>query len=263
MKKLFLISLTSLLILTFEGCKKSDVTSPPPQDGIQITEDSFPKNDGTNYKYSYTRIDSTGQISGIRITYYKGSKTIQGTTYKIQIDSLIVSPLPQIDSSYFRTTNAGMYLYTDTTGFVASISDSSLIPLIPFIAIDEELLTYSFPLHAGTSWPVLKINLTSPVFVTVVDISAIAVGDTTIFLNLQTGQTSKEALNVKFTLTLRLNSTSSESKIFTANAWLVQNIGPVKWEGSCALINVLTGLGIDFADTTTVVDQNLIDYTIK
>jgi hypothetical protein len=57
----------------------------------------------------------------------------------------------QVDTSYFRTTSAGIYYFIDTTGFAASITDSTLIPLIPFVTIDNELLAYSSPLQVGKS----------------------------------------------------------------------------------------------------------------
>ena len=265
MKRIILLSLVAVLAFGYWGCKKSeDNPAGSSESGITINENTYPKNDGPNYKYSYLRIDSTGQHNGIRSTYYKGSATISGTPYKIQIDSLNLNASLQVDTSYFRTTNAGVYYFIDTTGFAASITDPSLIPLIPFVTIDKELLAYSFPLQAGKSWTVFKINLTSPIFATVVDVSALAVGDTTIVLNLQNGQTSKEALKIRFTLTLSLNPFSPQmARVFIADVWLIPNIGPAKWEGSGTLVNVFTGLGIDFADTTTVVGQSLIDYSIK
>jgi hypothetical protein len=53
------------------------------------------------------------------------------------------------------------------------------------------------------------------------------------------------------------------SQTFNAEAWIIQDIGSVKWEGNGTLVDVLTGVGIDFGDTTTVVNQSLIDYQIK
>lgn len=260
MKKLILLSLAAVIILSIGACKKSESDSPT---SPETTDNYFPNNEGSNFTYSYLRIDSTGQHTGTRNTIYKGSTTILGTTYKIQIDSLNLNAVLQVDSSFFRTTASGAYYFIDTTGFAASITDPSLIPLIPFVTIDKELLAYSSPLQAGNSWPVFKINLTSPVFVTVVDVSALAIGTESIVLNLQSGQSSKEAMKVKLTLTLRFNPLSPVVQTFTANAWLINGIGPAKWDGSGTIVNFFTGLGIDFADTTTVVQQSLIDYQIK
>jgi hypothetical protein len=258
-KKVVLLSLVAAIAFVYWGCKKSESQGPT---GPGTTENYFPNNDGTNYKYSYLKIDSTGQVYGIRSTYYKGSAAITGTTYKIQIDSLNLNASLQVDTSYFRTTGAGVYSFIDTTGFAASIIDSSLIPLIPFVTIDKELLAYSFPLQTNKSWTVFKINLTSPVFVTIVDVSALVVGQEMIVLALP-GPTYKDAYKIKYTLTRRLNTQSPVVQTFTANAWLIQDIGPIKWEGNGTLVNIITGLGIDFGDTTTVVNQSLIDYQIK
>lgn len=260
MKKILLLSLVAVLALGYWGCKKSESEGPT---SPGTTENYFPNNEGTNYKYSYVRNDSTGQHNGTRSTFYKGSATVLGTAYKIQIDSLNLSASLQVDTSYFRTTSAGTYYFIDTTGFAASITDSSLIPLIPYVTIDNELLAYSFPLQAGKSWPVFKITLTSPIVATVVDVSAVVVGTESITLNLPGGSTNKDAVKIKFTLTLRLNPLSVLVQTYTAFVWLVQDIGPAKWEGSGTLVNVFTGLGIDFGDTTTVVSQSLIDYNIK
>jgi len=260
MKKIILLSLFAVLAFGYWGCKKSESEGPT---SPGTTENYFPNNEGTSYKYSYSRTDSSGQSNGTRTTYYKGSITIKGTSYKVQIDSLNLSASLQVDTSYFRTTSAGTYFFIDTTGFAASITDPSLIPLIPFVTIDNELLAYSFPLQAGKSWPVFKITLTSPIVATVVDVSAVVVGTESITLNLPSGLTNKDAVKIKFTLTLRLNPLSPIVQTYTANAWLVQDIGPAKWEGSGTLVNVFTGLGIDFADTITVVNQSLIDFSIK
>ena len=259
MKKIILLSLAAALSFGYLGCKKSESEGPT---SPGTTENYFPNSEGTNYKYSYSRTDSSGQVNGTRTTYYKGSITIKGTSYKVQIDSLVISSSPQVDSSYFRSTSSGIYYYIDTTGFAASITDSSLIPLISSVVIDQELLGYSYPMAVGKTWPVFKINLAS-LNITVVDVSALVVGKEPINLNLISGSTSKEALKVKFTLTLKLNPFSTSVQTYIANAWLVQDIGPAKWEGSGTLVNVFTGLGIDFADTTTVVSQSLIDYSIK
>ena len=260
MKKIILLSLAAALSFGYLGCKKSESEGPT---SPGTTENYFPNSEGTNYKYSYSRTDSSGQVNGTRTTYYKGSITIKGTSYKVQIDSLVISSSPQVDSSYFRTTSAGTYFFIDTTGFAASITDSSLILLIPYVTIDNELLAYSFPLQAGKSWPVFKITLTSPIVATIVDVSALVVGTESIALNLPSGLTNKDAVKIKFTLTLRLNPLSAVVQTYTAFVWLVQDIGPAKWEGCGTLVNVFTGLGIDFADTTTVVSQSLIDYNIK
>lgn len=258
---LSLVIVSSLLI--YFGCKKSESSGTSPTDAIIITENSFPKNPGTNYKYSYNRFDSLGQTSGNRITFFDGNAIIQGTTYKIQIDSLIIGSIFETDSTYFRTSGAGLYYFVDTTGFAESITDSSLIPLIPYVVFDQELLSYSFPLSAGKNWTAFKVNLTYPLQVTVIDVSASNVSQETITLNLSSGQTSKDALKIKFTLTLRLNPLSSVVQTYTAFAWLIPNVGVAKCEGNGALVNFLTGQGINLADTSTVVNQALVDYQIK
>ncbi len=260
-KILWIMFAVSSIILT--GCKKSeDKIVSPSTNEIQITQNSYPKNEGTNYKYSYIRNDSTGQSSGTRILFYKGKTTIQGTPYKILIDSLQISSVPNVDTSFFRDTLSGIYYFVDTTGFAASVTDSSLITQMPYIVFDEELLTYSFPLLINRSWTVFKINH-SGAATTIVDVSATVIDPPEeVMINLSSGQVNKLALKVKFTLTFRLNS-SSPGKNYIADCWLVPDIGNVKSEGNSALINFLMGLGVDFRDTSSTVTQNLIDYSIK
>ncbi|NWF88634.1 MAG: hypothetical protein HXY50_04135 [Ignavibacteriaceae bacterium] len=260
MKSLLTIVIAGMFFVIFSGCKKSESDSPTSPGS---TTNYFPSNEGTYYKYSYSRTDSAGISTGIRTTNYKGTITINGTPYKIQIDSLLISPSLQVDSTFFRSTSSGIYYYMDTTGFAASITDSSLIPLIPYVLIDKELLGYVLPLQSGSSWPVFKINLTSPLVVTVVDVSALVVGEEIIVLSLPIGPTNKNALKIKYTMTLRLNPLSPVVQTYTAHAWLVQDIGPAKWEGCGTLVNFFTGLGIDFADTTTVVSQSLVGYDVN
>lgn len=260
MKKISLMLLSLILMLTLQNCKSSDSELPTSPDASNTY---FPSSDGTYYKYSYIRTDSSGQTSGTRNTQYSGTEIKAGITYKIQIDSILLNSILQIDRAFFRTSGSGVYYFIDTTGFAASITDSSLIPLIPFVQIDQELLAYTSPLESGKTWPVFKINLTSPIVVTVIDVSAVAEGIETITLSLPSGQTNKQALRIKYTLSLRLNPFSGEVQTYTANAWLVEGIGPAKWDGCGTLVNVFTGLGINFADTTTIVSQSLIDYSVK
>lgn len=258
--------LSILLLSAFiYSCKKSEESPTGPEDNaLNLTENSYPSTSGTNYKYNYVRIDSSGQASGTRILYYKGTANVQGTNYTMQIDSVILGTSIFIDTAYFRTTGSGVYYYIDTTGFAASITDSALISLIPYVQLDQELLTCTFKLVSGKTWTAFKINITQPLTATVVNVSAIVTGTETVTLNLPAGSSNKEALKIKFTLTLDLDPLSPTTfQTFTANAWLVPNIGNIKTEGNGALVNFLTGFGIDFADTSTTVSQILTEYDIK
>jgi hypothetical protein len=244
------------------GCKKSESQNAI---GPTPTENYFPNNEGTNYKYTYERIDSNGQTLGNRISYYLGNKIIGATPYRLQIDSLLTASLSQVDTSFFRTTQfAGVYYYLDTLGFSATIKDSTLASLIPFLIFDTEYLAYRNSMPVGIFWPVFKVNLNyGGALTTLVDVSAAAESMEIISLNLSSGQTNKEALRIKYTMVLRSDSTQALTKSFFARAWLVSNIGPVKWEGNESLVNLLTGGGLDLRDTSSVVKQSLIDYQIK
>ena len=110
----------------------------------------------------------------------------------------------------------------------------------------------------------MNLNYPGSPTTTLVDVFAQAVSKDTITLNLQNGPILKEAIKIKYTLLLTKNPTPPQVlQTFNAEAWIIQDIGPAKWEGSGTLVNIITGLGIDFGDTTTVVKQSLIDYQIK
>lgn len=262
MNKIFCLIVFLPLTLQFWGCKKNE---PQNSIGPTPTENYFPNNEGTNYKYTYERIDSSGQTNGNRITYYLGNQTIGATPYRLQVDSLLTSSVSQVDTSFFRKTQfSGVYYYLDTLGFSATIKDSALASLIPFLLFDTEYLAYRNSMPVGIFWPVFKVNLNyGGTLTTIVDVAAATESMETITLNLNTGQANKEALRIKYTMVLRSDSTQASTKSFFAKAWLVSNIGPVRWEGNEALVNVLTGSGLDLRDTAAVVKQSLIDYQIK
>lgn len=260
-KSIFVFVVSFILLVAYNGCKKVSDSSTGPVP----TENYFPSKEGTNYKFSYQR-DSSGTVSnGERTTYYKGTKSFQNTLYQIQIDSLSLSTLVNVDSSYFRNSVSGIYYFLDTTGLAASIEDSTLLQFLPYLVVDKELLAYALPIQAGRAWTAFKINLnfTGLPVTSLVDLSAAAVGKETISLNLLSGTVNKEAMKIRFTLTLRINPLSNVTQTFTAYAWLVQDIGPAKWDGCGTIVNFFTGLGINFADTSVVVKQSLIDYQIK
>lgn len=263
MKRAILVSaITAFLFMGHIGCKKESdsLTGPTP------TENYFPSNEGTYYKFYYSRTDSLGSlIEGTRSTRYMGTKVILSTIYKNQIDSFLVASALEVDTAHFRDTTSGAYYFIDTSGFAVSIEDSTLLQFLPFITIDNEMLAYSFPLQTGKFWTVFKMNLVYPglPITTLVDVSATVIGKETISLNLLTGQVNKEAMKIKYTLALRKNPLSQATQTFTAHAWLIVDVGPAKWYGSGTIVNAFTGLGIDFGDTTTVVNQSLIDYEIK
>lgn len=263
MKRTLLIStIIVFLIIGHNGCKKESDSSTGPIP----TENYFPSNEGTNYKFYYSRTDSAGGLlEGTRTTKYMGTRVILSTTYKNQIDSFLIASVLEVDTAHFRDTPSGSYYFIDTSGFAASIEDSTLLQFLPFITIDNEMLAYGFPLQAGKFWTVFKMNLSYPglPLTTLVDVSATVIGKETISLNFLSGQVNKDAMKIKYTLTLRKNPLSQATQTFTADAWLIVDVGPAKWYGSGTIINAFTGLGIDFGDTTTVVSQSLIAYEIK
>lgn len=259
-KFIFAVITIFALTLLINACKNSS-TNPP----VEVNKEYFPNGDGTTYTYSVEKTDSIGtQTAGTRNTEYNGTSVLSGTTYQVQIDSMNISGVGTVSFSYFRKNNNGVFYFLDTTGLSAYIPDT----LRPYISIDTEMRELLFPLIVNSTWPVFKMSLHYAIFtITIIDVSAAYNGTENITLHLTSGDVNKSAVKVKYTLSLQIpdpnNLLSTISSSYNAYAWFVDGIGPVKWQGSGAILNAFSGSGVDLADTTTVVTQNLIAYSVK
>jgi hypothetical protein len=248
------------LALLINACKNSS-TNPP----TQVNTGYFPNGDGTTYMYSVEKTDSTGtQYAGTRNTEYNGTSVLSGTTYQVQIDSMNISGIGTVSFSYFRKNDNGVFYFLDTTGLAAYIPDS----LRPYISIDTEMRELLFPLVANSTWPVFKMSLHYAIInLTIIDVSAAYDGTENLTLHLTSGDVNKSAVKVKYTLSLQIPDPNNPlhiiSSSYNAYAWFVDGIGAVQWQGNGAILNVFSGSGVDFSDTTTVVTQSLISYNVK
>jgi archaellum component FlaG (FlaF/FlaG flagellin family) len=95
-----------------------------------------------------------------------------------------------------------------------------------------------------------------------VELNASLAGKEDLTLNLIRGNEDVEAVKIRFRLSIR-TSPLSASVNYEAFAWLAKNIGVVKWQGNGTIINVFTGGGIVFADTSSTVTQNLVEYDVN
>lgn len=266
MKLKMILTISVILSLVFLSACSED--NNPTGDGNGGTSDTtyFPSSNGNYYKYEVTRTDSTGsQSNGTRSSTFMGTQVFGGTTYKIKIDSTMFSGLSTSSNSYFRTTGSGVYFFLDTTGLSETIPDS----LLQYLQLDAEMIAYSFPFESGKTWPVFKMNLNylGIITITIVDVTAYYEGTENVTLNLNSGAVQREAAKVRYVLKLTVpdpnNPFQTYSSEFTARSWLVSGIGVVKWEGNGTVLNAFAGGGIDFDDTTSVVTQNLIDYSVN
>ena len=154
MKKLavtyFLLLFISLII---SSCSKSDNSVAA---GETDNSNYFPSKDGTYYKYDVEKTDSNNtQSTGTRDSRCSSTNE-KGGSYSKQTDSVTINGSTEVYTSLYRKTNAGVYYFLDTTGFAASLS-SSFSVYIPYITIDQEMLSLSYPLQSGKSWTVLKL----------------------------------------------------------------------------------------------------------
>jgi hypothetical protein len=258
MKKILSGTITVIILsLLITACKKDTVTNPPPP---EVNTGYFPNGDGSAFSYSVEKTDSNGtQTTGTRKTYFNGTEVKDGTTYQVQVDSLNLSSANDISFSYFRKTDGGVFYYLDTTGL------SAYIPAIylPYLNFDSELRELFFPLDANSSWPVFKLIIDIPLSpITIIDVEAAYDGTESLTLQLNTGDETKDATRVKYTLSV-FDPENSTSTGYVAYAWFVDGIGVVKWQGNASILNAFSGGGIDLTDTTSVVTQSLISYNVK
>jgi hypothetical protein len=247
------------LSLMFAACKKeSSPVDPGPAGGD--SGNYFPDNNGAYYKYNFEyEDDSTGaSYSGERVTRYTGTSNIGGTNYTQQTDTFYTD-MNAVSVSYFRKTDTGVFYFVDTTGLGEIIPDT----IMQFIAIDAEMRAMKFPLE-GT-WPVYNLSLFT---INLIRVSAVEEGTENVVINLVTGNVNREAVRIKYILTMNLPTDpddplgSLEEQNFEAFAWVVGGIGIVRWQGSAAVIGAFTGGGIDIDESSATITQNLIDYRL-
>ena len=272
-KKIVLI-LSVVGLIFIAACSKSDnPTGSGNGSGSSDTTNYFPNANGNYYKYSINGTDSTGtHLTGTRSESYSGTKTILGTDYQIQIDTTTFSNISSSSESYVRksqpaagSSNYGVYVYLDTSGISDLIPDS----LLQYLKISDEMTLYSFPLADVNSWPVLNVKLDFGIIaITLVDVKATYIGTENVNLNLVSGSKTMSAAKIKYDLTLTIPDVNNvfgtpTTQVYTAYAWLVSNIGPVKWDGNASLLNAIVGGDIVLADTSGTLSQSLIDYKLK
>ncbi len=254
------VVLTFLILISvmFNACNKN--TTEPNSSGV--TGNFFPNNDGTTYKYSVQKTDSTGTTtSGTRTTTYSGTTTFGGVVYQNEVDSLNIMGVTSSFINLFKKSDTEVNFAIDTTGFAASIPAAYL----PYISLDASLKMFQFPFQDGGNWPVFNVYLKlQGISINVLSITASYLGMEPVTLNLNTGTATKSAAKIQYQFKLISNPLNPlAASTYTANVWMVDNIGIVKWQGNGTILNAFTGGGINFADTTSTVSQSLISYTVK
>lgn len=259
--KIIVVVLLSLSVFMFNACKKNTTE---PSSGV--SGNYFPNGDGTHYKFNVEYTDSVGNLhQGTRSTSYSGTSNYGGAVFQKQIDSLSMSGVTTSFVTLFQKANNEVNYAIDTTGLSNTIPDS----LMQYIKLDANLKLLKFPFQDGMTWPVFKVDFQISSFtLTIIKVTAAYKGMEQIPLNLASGTVTKNAAKVEYDFQLTIPDAANPlapapTTTFTADAWLVDNIGIVKWQGNGAIIGAFTGSSINFADTTSVVTQSLVSYSIK
>ena len=240
------------------SCTDENSTNAPDEENLPVY---FPDSEGTFYKYEIIQTDTNGLIStGIRNVVYLEDTLINSTRYKLQIDSTQTNLQSSVSSSYFRTTETGVFYFVDTTGFINTLCDS----LQSSIELQNEMRAYLFPLSEGTFWTVYRISIEVNEFLSfnLVNITGKYISDATLILDISDGTQTINTKKVE--IVFKLQTGAADSVItFNANTWLTEDIGIVKMEGSAVVLSLFSGGGLNLSDTSIIVTQNLIDYDVK
>jgi hypothetical protein len=253
-----LIKLSSFFLaglLFVYSCTEENSTNPTGDENLPVY---FPSSEGTFYKYEIIQTDTNGVIStGIRNVDYLEDTLINNTRYKLQIDSIQINLQLSVSSSYFRTTETGVFYFVDTTGFTNTLPEL----FQSSVELQDEMRAYLFPLSEGTFWPVYRISieLNESLSFNIVNITGKYISDETLILDgIQTVNTKKVEIDFK------LQTGAADSVItFNANTWLAEDIGIVKMEGNAVVLSLFSGGELDLSDTSITETQNLIYYDVK
>ncbi|MCH8032363.1 MAG: hypothetical protein IH950_01225 [Bacteroidetes bacterium] len=259
MNSLFkLLSFILAGLLFVYSCTEENSTNPSGEEDLPVY---FPNSEGTFYKYEIIQTDTNGVVStGIRDVIYLEDTLINSTRYKLQIDSIQTNLQLSVSSSYFRTTETGVFYFVDTTGFTNTLPDS----LQSSVELQDELRAYLFPLSEGTFWTVYRISIEVNEFLSfnLVNITGKYISDETLILDISDGTQTINTKKVE--IIFKLQTGAADSVItFNANTWLTEDIGIVKMEGSAVVLSLFSGGGLNLSDTSIIVTQNLIDYDVK
>jgi hypothetical protein len=265
MKK-YLFILIGLISAAFfiNGCKSS--TTSPADNTNNNTTNYYPNTDGTSYKYTIVKTDSTGnKISGTRSVVYSGTSVVSSVTYQNEIDTANFSGFINATSSLFLKDNTGVSIVLDTAGFY------NIVPATfrSFVTVNPKVQLLQNTFLDGNQWIVFDMSLKyGSVSLDLVNVVASYKGMEQVPLNLSSGAVTQSAAKIQYTIVLNIPDPNNllatpARSLYTATAWLANNIGIVQIQGNATLLDAFTGNGINFADSTSTVTQSLISYKIK
>lgn len=254
MKKLSLLIISLLFLLV--ACKES-TTEPPIE---QINDKYYVLKDGSSFVYSLSITDTNNlTFNGYRYLTINDSTVLEGTKYKIQIDSFeTFIPFDTLTTSvvsYIRESNGGVFTFADTTGFTSFLPDS----LRQYLSVDKESRLLFYPLNIGQEFPVFTLSLSAFIIgISVLDIDAKVESTENISMIINNVSTDFITRKIKYTFIIR--PSSSVEFEYNAYGWVVKDFGFVKWEGDSEVFNFLFNENI-FPPATNI-KMNLIQFNI-
>ncbi len=264
MKKISILVLSVLsLAFLFNACKSNSTSSNTPATGPGSSY--FPNSDGSSYKYSVTKTDSAGTLSGTRSTSYQGTTTFNGAVYQNEIDTLSFAGFSEVTNSLFIKSGDSVMFAVDTSGLSSAVPSQYL----QYINLSTALKVFQFPFQENQSWQVFGMGLSiGGASLQLVNVTGTYIGMDQVPLTLSTGSTTMSAAKIRYDFVLKVPNNPNNPLQFTtttysAFAWMADKIGMIKMQGNGAILDAFTGGGINFADTTSVITQSLVSYNIK
>lgn len=254
MKKniLFIIS----ILFLFVACKET-TTEPPIE---QINDKYYLIKNGTSFIYSLSITDTNNvTFNGFRYLTINDSTVLEGTKYKIQIDSFeTFVPFDTLTTSvvsYIRDSNGGVFTFADTTGFTGFLPDS----LRQYLTVDKESRLLFYPLTVNQEFPVFTLSLSAFIIgISVLDIDAKVESTEIINLTVNNAATNFTSYKIKYSFIIRPSSTVEIP--YEAYGWVVKDLGFVKWEGDSEVFNFLFNENIFPASANII--MNLRQYQL-
>lgn len=262
MKNLSVIWLSSLLLIYLFSCNDSPTNSP-----FSVIEDAglyYAGDVGSKFFYSIDTLKSDGDYEhiGSRETLFENIQIYDSVLYTVQKNSNLIGPEISEDRILFRSSNRGVYFAADTNLIGDLLSDPILRPIRDRIKFDTEANIFSTPIFDNRYWKVFKMNyeLGNSFELTLFEIVSSFIGVDSLLISQRNEMVESEKLNYRLRVINPLDSLSVQE--YFAEGWFTKNIGLVKLQGNAFIINLLTGSGITVPDTTRIIRQTLLDYSI-
>lgn len=274
-KYIFYFLLIAAAVLT--ACSDDGDGPTDPNGEAEVTASAYyPGNTGTTHNYRTDTLNTTTQEYdqvGTRESRYSGTQTESGTEYIVQTHttSTLVLPEPDETDMLFRTTDAGVYVYVDTTGLSDLVAElAAEYEIEVSVNPDVEITMLSTPLETGRTWTAYKLNIEIEgldAALSLVDITANYMGEESVTFGSETQSAAKIVYDIKVSVPNPQTVFPFESETYTATGWYVENVGLVKLEAPGILLSLFSADDLDFdldvEASQSVILETLTSYSIQ